>query len=105
MGKFIFNHKWLSDAKFSWMREFKCDKHKAMCFVCNKLIIIKCMGESAIKSHMKGNKHKKSPSKSANSKMLLQIHVVESSTIVHGLTIQNCYSGLSTTFQVAGKNF
>ena len=33
MGKCVFNRKWLSDAKFSWVKEFKGDKHKAMCCV------------------------------------------------------------------------
>ena len=28
MGKCVFNRKWLSDAKFSWVKEFKGDKHK-----------------------------------------------------------------------------
>lgn len=58
MGKCVFNRKWLSDAKFSWGKEFKGDKHKAMCCACNKVIDIECMGESALKSHMKGKKHK-----------------------------------------------
>ena len=47
----------LSDAKFSWVKEFKGDKHKAMCCVYNK-VIVESMGESALKSHMKGEKHK-----------------------------------------------
>ena len=50
MGKCVFNRKWLSDAKFSWVKEFKGDKHKAMCCACNKVIDIKRMGESALKS-------------------------------------------------------
>lgn len=58
MGKCVFNCKWLSDAKFSWVKEFKGDKHKAMCCACNKVIDIERMGESALKSHMKGKKHK-----------------------------------------------
>lgn len=58
MGKCVFNRKWLSDAKFSWVKEFKGDKHKAMCCACNKVIDIERMGESALKSHVKGEKHK-----------------------------------------------
>ena len=58
MGKCVFNRKWLSDAKFSWVKQFKGDKHKAMCCVCNKVIDIERMGESALKSRMKGEKHK-----------------------------------------------
>ena len=35
MGKlYIFNRKWLSDEKLSWLKEFKGDKQKAMCCVC-----------------------------------------------------------------------
>ena len=30
-----------------------------MCCVCNKVIDIECMGESALKCHMKGEKHKR----------------------------------------------
>jgi len=59
IGKCVLNHKWLSDAKFSWVKEFKGDKHKAMCCVCNKATDIERMGESALKSHMKGEKHKR----------------------------------------------
>jgi len=58
MGKYVLNRKWLSDAKFSWVKEFKGDKHKAICCVCNKVVDIERMGESALKSHMKGEKHK-----------------------------------------------
>ena len=57
MGKCVFNRKWLSDAKFSWVKEFKGDKHEAMCCVSHKVIDIERMGESALKSHMKGEKH------------------------------------------------
>ena len=59
MGKCVFNRKWLSDAKLSWVKEFKGDKHKAMCCVCNKVIDIESMGESALKSNMKVDKHKR----------------------------------------------
>ena len=38
MGKFVFNRKWLSDAKFSWVKQFKGDKHKAMCSVCYNIV-------------------------------------------------------------------
>ena len=60
MGKCVFNRKWLSDAKFSWVKQFKGDKHKAMCSVCcHKVIDIERMGENALKSHMKGEKNQK----------------------------------------------
>ena len=67
MGKCAFNRKWLSDAKFSWVKEFKGDKHKAMCCVYNKVIDIESMGESALKSHMKGEKHKRNAGASSTS--------------------------------------
>ena len=68
MGKFVFNRKWLSDAKFSWVKQFKGDKHKAMCSVCyNKVIDIERMGESALKSHMKGEKHKRNAGATSSS--------------------------------------
>ena len=35
------------------MKGFKGDKHKTMCCVCNEVIYIESMGESALKSHMK----------------------------------------------------
>ena len=35
------------------------DKHKTMCCVCNEEINIESMGECALKSYMKGEKHKK----------------------------------------------
>lgn len=67
MGKCVFNRKWLSDEKFSWVKEFKGDKHKALCCVCNKVIDIERMGESALKSHMKGKKHKRNTCTGATS--------------------------------------
>ena len=45
MGKCVFNRKWLSDAKFSLVKENESNKQKVMCCVCNKLIGINCMGE------------------------------------------------------------
>ena len=41
------------------MKGFKGNKHMTICFVCNEVINIESMGESALKSHMKGEKHKK----------------------------------------------
>ena len=49
------------------MKEFKGDKHKAMCCVCNKVIDIERMGESALKSQMKGEKHKRNSGASLTS--------------------------------------
>ena len=67
MGKCVFNRKWLSDEKFSWVKEFKGDKHKALYCVCNKVIDIERMGESALKSHMKGEKHKRNTGATSSS--------------------------------------
>jgi len=67
MGKCVLNRKWLSDAKLSWVKEFKGDKHKAMCCVCNKVIDIERMGERALKSHMKGEKHNRNSGASLTS--------------------------------------
>ena len=38
-----------------------------MCCVCNKVIDIERMGESAVKSHMKGEKHKRNTSATSSS--------------------------------------
>ena len=64
MGKYkcSFNRKWLSTKDYSWVREFKGDKYKALCSICNKSFDVGAMGESALKSHMKSNKHKTSES-------------------------------------------
>lgn len=57
MGKCVFNRKWLSEPKFSWVREFKGDRSSALCSLCNKIIDLGKMGEYALTSHMKSKKH------------------------------------------------
>ena len=57
-NKCVFSRKWLSHNNYSWVRECKEDKYKALCTVCNKTFNIGGMGESALKSHMKSEKHK-----------------------------------------------
>ena len=57
-NKCVFSCKWLSHNNYSWVRECKEDKYKALCSVCNKTFDIGAMGESALKSHMKSEKHK-----------------------------------------------
>ena len=72
MGKCAFNREGLSDDKFSWVREFKSDKHKAMCCVIN----FERMGESAMKSYMKGEKQEwntSATSSSTHSLLMLQV--------------------------------
>ena len=57
MGKCVFNRKWLTDQKYkSSVREFKFDKHSAICCLCNKIIDLGKMGEYALISHMKSKK-------------------------------------------------
>ena len=73
MGKCVFNRKWLNNAKFSWVKEFKGDKHKAMYCVCNKVIDIERMGGSALKSHLKGEKHKRNTCATSSSTQSLSI--------------------------------
>ena len=67
MGKCVFNRKWFSDSKFSWVKQFKRDKHKAMCCVCNKVVDIERMGESALKSRMKGETDKRNAGATSSS--------------------------------------
>ena len=58
MGKCVFNRKWLTDQKYkSSVREFKSDKHSAICCLCNKIIDLGKMGENAMISHTKSKKH------------------------------------------------
>ena len=85
MGKCVFNRKWLSDAKFSWVKEFKGDKQKAMCCACNKVIEIERMGESALKSHMKGEKHKRNTCATSGSTQSLLM-----STFLHKEVSSSC---------------
>lgn len=54
MGKCIFNAKWT--LMYKWVAKAE-DKHKAYCTSCNKLIDLGKMGEGALKSHEKGDKH------------------------------------------------
>ena len=56
-GKCSFNHKWLTMKEYKWVRQVKGDSKKAICIVCNKTITLTTMGESALRSHMAGNKH------------------------------------------------
>lgn len=62
----IFNKKWL--LTYSWLVDHE-DKRKAMCKHCKKVIDIASMGEAALKSHAKSEKHKKSTGPIGNSSM------------------------------------
>ena len=44
--------------EYKWVRQVKGDSKKAICIVCNKTIALTSMGESALRSHMAGSKHK-----------------------------------------------
>ena len=41
-----------------WLTAFKADRKKALCKCCDRMIDISNMGESALKSHMKSERHK-----------------------------------------------
>lgn len=57
-GKCVYNNEWgRHPAYATWIRPFKSDKSKAICVVCDRIIDISNMGEAALKSHAKGNKH------------------------------------------------
>ena len=58
-GRCIYNIKWELDSQYKgWVSAFKADKRKALCKSCDRLIDISSMGESALKSHMKGENHR-----------------------------------------------
>ena len=53
-----FNPVWLTWPSYSkWLRAFKGDAEKAFCCQCNRAIDLRTMGESALKSHAKSNRH------------------------------------------------
>ena len=73
MGKCVFNRIWLSQPQFKWVKEFKGDRHKANCSVCNKVIDVGRMGECALKSHMNSAKHKLLSAESTGSASAMQL--------------------------------
>ena len=57
-GMCRFNSKWTTcDQYKNWLRPFKADSKKALCILCDKLVDLSNMGESALKSHTKSTKH------------------------------------------------
>ena len=54
--KCVFNKSWL--LKYSWLGDCD-DKGKGRCTYCSKTFHISSMGETAVKSHKKSNKHVK----------------------------------------------
>ena len=59
MGKGCkFNPAWMSKPEYSkWLKAVQGDSEKALCVPCNRSIFLGSMGESALRSHMKGSKH------------------------------------------------
>lgn len=50
--------KWEQNPKYKdWIKAFKGDKRKALCTACDRIIDLSTMGESALRSHMNGDKH------------------------------------------------
>ena len=67
-GKCNFNDKWLHLVEYrSWLQKVTENPHKAYCVLCMKQIDIAAMGESALKSHASGLKHKDAEKSCANS--------------------------------------
>lgn len=57
-GKCVFNANWMQiECYKDWLQCDVADRHKAKCRLCNKAFSIAKMGESGLKSHMKGAKH------------------------------------------------
>lgn len=55
MGKTVFNASWTKS--YNWVIKSE-DRHKAVCRSCNKTIDLGKMGEAALRSHEKSEKHK-----------------------------------------------
>ena len=55
MGKCVFNQKWCTT--YPWVTKAE-DKFKAYCKVCRKIIDLSKMGEGALRSHEKAEKHR-----------------------------------------------
>ena len=57
MGKTIYNPQW--PRHYKWVTEVKNDKHFAFCVFFQKKLFLGKMGESALKSHGKCDRHKR----------------------------------------------
>ena len=58
MGKCVFHNEWAEVEEFSdWLLRVENDRHSARCSVCYKAFDVSNMGEGAVRSHMKGQKH------------------------------------------------
>ena len=58
-GNCIYNRQWELNSKYKgWLTAFKADRKKALCKCCDRMIDISNIRESALKSHMKSERHK-----------------------------------------------
>ena len=58
-GQCLYNKKWERDPQYKgWVSALKADKWEALCQWCDRTIDISSMGESALKSRSKSEKHK-----------------------------------------------
>ena len=58
-GQCLYNKKWEHDPQYkAWVSAYKADKRKALCHWCDRTIDVSSMGESALKSHSRSEKHK-----------------------------------------------
>lgn len=59
-SKCVFNRAWEEAEDYkNWVKALKGDNRKAVCVLCQKAVDVSSMGESALKSHMKSEKHRK----------------------------------------------
>ena len=58
LGKCEFNPAWLENELYkNWLLEDPKSVHRAHCKLCHKSLEISNMGESALKSHVQGDRH------------------------------------------------
>lgn len=58
-GKCVFNESWITHSAYkNWIVKDRSSIHKARCKLCQKSFDISNMGESGLKSHLSGKKHK-----------------------------------------------
>ena len=58
-GNCIYNRQWKLNSQYKgWLTAFKGDRKKALCKCYDRIIDVSNMGEGALKSHMKSERHK-----------------------------------------------
>ena len=58
-GNCIYNRQWELYSQYKgWLTAFKGDRKKALCKCCDRIIDVSNLGESALKSHIKSERHK-----------------------------------------------